>query len=144
QVDDNKRLQVKVALIGGGFAVLAELIGGGFTVFNDGKNGGVSPPGQVPGTNSSAPPSLSAPAMALINRDAIPCQPSTSPVPNIGDITISSPQPGATVSRHGMVRGTAKLSGADQLHFFVYAPGACEYYFQPGAPISVEPDGSWQ
>ena len=139
------RQQVKIALIGGVFAVLAAVLAAVFgTVLSRGQNGDVGSPGQVPAINSSAPPSLSAPAMALIDRDAIPCQPSTSPISEIGDVTISSPLSGAIVSRHGTVRGTAKLSGADQLYFFVYAPGACAYYFQPGAPVSVESDGSWQ
>lgn len=101
--------------------------------------------GQDQNANSSAPPGLSAPAMALIDRSAIPCrQELTSPASDIGEVTISSPPSGAVVSIHGTVHGRAKLSGADQLYFFVYAPGACAYYFQPGAPINVEPNGSWQ
>jgi hypothetical protein len=147
-----KSLQIKIARITGIFTVSAALITGIFIVLSTvlpvvlsrGKNGDASSPGQVPTTNSSAPPSLSAPVRALIDPNAIPCQQSTSPVPDIGDVTISSPLSGATVSRHGTVRGTAKLSGADRLYSFVYAPGACTYYFQPGAPVSVESDGSWQ
>jgi len=82
--------------------------------------------------------------MALINQAGIPCQPSKPPVPNIGEVAIRSPLSGDTLSRHGTVHGTATISGSDQLYFFVYAPGACAYYFQPGAPVNVESDGSWQ
>ncbi len=137
--------QVKLTLIAGVFVVLAAAVAAVLgAVLSRGDNDGSSP-GQDQATNSSAPPSLSAPAMALIDRSAIPCrQELTSPVSDIGDVTISSPPSGAVVSIHGTVRGTAKLSGADQLYFFAYPPGACAYYFQPGAPVSVEPDGSWQ
>lgn len=136
--------QVKLTLIAGIFVVLAAVVATVLgAVLSRDDNGG-SLPGQDQNTNSSTPPSLSAPAMALLDRSAIPCQQElTSPVSDIGDVTISSPPSGAAVSIHGTVRGTAKLSGADQLYFFVYAPGACAYYFQPGAPVSVESDDSW-
>jgi len=144
RVDDNKQLQIKVALIGGVFAVLAALIGGVFTVFGHGGNGDASQPTQVSVTNSPAPDSLDPAAKALIDPN-IPCQPpSTSPVSSIGDVTINSPMSGGTVSRHGTVSGTAKLSGGDYLYFFVYAPGACDYYFQPGRSVGVGRDGFWQ
>lgn len=137
--------QVKLAVIAGIFVVLAAVVTAVLgAVLSRGDNDGSSP-GQDQAANSSAPPGLSAPAMALIDRSAIPCrQELTPPASDIGGVTISSPPSGAVVSMHGTVRGTVKLSSADQLYFFAYMPGACAYYFQPGAPISVGSDGSWQ
>ena len=138
---DARRLQVKLTLIAGTFAVLAAVVGAVLSRHNDGANS----PRQDQATNSSTPPSLSAPASALIDRTVIPCQQElTSPVSDIGEVAINSPPSGTTVSIHGTVRGTAKLSGADRLYFFAYAPGACTYYFQPGAPVGLEPNDSWQ
>jgi len=81
--------------------------------------------------------------MSLIDPRTKSCRGVTSPVPDIGDVAITSPPIGAAVDIHGTVHGTAKLSGSDQLYFFAYTVGSCAYWFMP-SPIGVEVDGSWQ
>lgn len=144
QYSSQLKSAVIVAVITGLFVLLAAVVGVVPDFLNRGDNDDV-PPGQGWTANPSAPPSLSPPAMALLDRNAIPCwQELTSPVSDIGDVAISSPSSGAVVSIRGTVHGAAKLSGADRLYFFAYGPGSCEYYFQPWAPVSVKPDGTWQ
>jgi hypothetical protein len=133
-------LQIAVAVITGVFAVSAAVLS---AILGSGNNGGSSSPGQHPVASSPVLPSLSAPAMSLIDLRMKSCLGATSPVPDIGEVAITSPPSGAATDIHGTIHGTAKLSGSVQLYFFAYSDGPCAYYFMP-SPIGVKADDSWQ
>ena len=143
QSQDNRggrHLPIVLAVITGVFGVSAAVLP---TILGSHNNGEPSSPGQPPVTGPPALPSLSAPAMSLIDPQTKLCQGVTSPVPDIGDVAITSPPTGADVNIYGTIHGTAKLAGSDQVYFFAYTEGSCAYWFMP-SPIGVKADGSWE